>query len=283
MFFISMFFFVNCYSQIRRVLYSINPDWNNNSSEIIKAQNIKSDSVYSYEKKNYRDSILIMIQYFDSLGNLIEWDEYNNVGKIFKVTNYTYIDTMLLKQESVGISRFSINGSNLTKIVKTFDHDDSGNVILEKEYSFSGDSLKFQSVTIEMKEYDSLGHLIREFETLPKKTPYLHHTYHYTNGILNEVKTYDFNHNWMYSYNYEYDDNAGTKSVYLVNGEKTLTHEYFYNDQKKLIKETDYGQGDGYVDHSTQKYFYKSNGLVEDQVFEDIAGKNHYYKHIYSK
>jgi len=82
---------------------------------------------------------------------------------------------------------------------------------------------------------------------------------------------------------YETDDKAHTKSVYLYNNEKTLAHEFFYDNQKKLIMEKDYEQGHGFLDHITQTYFYASNGLLESQSFQDLKGENYYYKHFYSK
>ncbi len=187
--FISMIFCLTCHSQ-KTVVYSIQPNWNYNNPEIIKSQNFKSDSVYFYKRrKNNKDSTLIMTQYYDSLGNLIERDEYNFNGEVFRITNYTYIDTVLLKEETISKDMFYINGSNLSKKIRTYDHDSSGNIITEKEYSFFGDSLKSTSVTIWNRDYDTLGYLIREFVTLPKAKTYLYHTYFYTIGNLSEMKT----------------------------------------------------------------------------------------------
>ena len=165
-FFLSlMTFCINCYSQ-KTVIYSIQPNWNHNIREVIKSQTIKTDSVYFYKKKkNNKDSTLIMIQYFDSLGNLIERDEFSFNGEAFRITNYTYLDTVLLKEETISRDMVYINGSNLSKKMRTYDHDGLGNVISEKEYSYFGDSLKSMSVTEWNKDYDSLRHVINEFIT----------------------------------------------------------------------------------------------------------------------
>lgn len=278
----SIFLCITCYSQ-KTVIYNIQPSWGHNILKVIKSQNIKSDSTYFYKKKNNnKDSVLIMTQYFDSLGNLIERNEFGFNGEVFRITDYTYIDTMLVKEERISKEMFYINGSNLSKKIKTYDRDYFGNVITEKEYSFSGDSLKSMSLTQWSREYDSLGHLTKEFVTLPRAKTYLYHTYNYTNGNLTEIKTYNINQDWMYSYLYEYDILANTKTVYLYNNKNTLSHEFFY-DETKLITEKDYEQGRGFSDHITQTYRYKLDGLLQSQTFIDLKGESYYYKHFYSK
>lgn len=274
---------INCYAQ-KTIVYSIQPNWNNNILKVIKSQGIKSDSVYFYKKKrNNKDSTLIMTQYFDSFGNLSERKEFSFNGEIFRITKYEYIDTLLLMEEIVSESMLYVNGSNLSKKVRTYDRDSFGNITTEKEYSFSGDSLKSMSITEWNRDYDSLGHLTNEYIKLPKAERYLYHSYSYSNGNLVEMKTFNFNKNWMYSYLYVCDSKANTKSVYLDNTERILSHEFFYNSEAKLVMEKDYEQGRGFLNHTTQTYFYMLNGLLESQTFQDLKGENYYYKHFYSK
>ena len=282
--FISIIFCFTCHAQ-QRVVFSIQPDWLDNNPQVIRSQNFKSDSAYYYKRRNNnKDSTLIMTEYFDSLGDVIERDEYNFKGKVFRITNYTYVDTVLLKKETVSKDGFNNNGSSLTKRITTYDHDSVGNIIIEKEYSFLGDLLKPSSVTIWNRDYDTSGHLIREFITPPKGTIYLYHTYFYTKGNLSKVKTFDVTKSWIYSYLYEYNEDAHMKSVYLDNkSEKSLEHESFYDNQKKLIIEKDYSDIRTLLDHATQAYFYTSEGLIENQSFQDVKGENYYYKHFYSK
>jgi hypothetical protein len=281
--FISSFFFVACYSQ-NTVIYSISPNWDNNAFEVVKAQKIKSESVYLYKKrKNYKDSILTMTQYFDSLGNLIERDEYDFHGEVYRITNYIYRGTVLKEQESTSKGLLFTNGSNLSRRLKKYDQDSLGNVIVEKEFYSLGDSLKNPSITMWNKEYDSLGHLTKEFITLPTGKGYLYHTYVYINGAQTETRTYEIDESWMYSYLYQYDENLRTKSVYLYNTSKNLKHEFFYDEQKRLVMEKDYEQGYLYLDHITQTYFYMPNGLLESQTYQSIKGENYYYKHFYFK
>jgi hypothetical protein len=239
--------------------------------------------VYYFKKKKHnKDSTLIMTEYFDSLGNLIERNEFGLDGEVFRITDYTYVDTVLTKEEEMSKTMFYSNGNILSKKIRTYDHKSSGDTITEKEYSFFGDSLKFRSVTEWERVYDSLGHVIKEFVTLPKVKTYLYHSYNYSNGTLVEMKTYDINQSWMYSYLYEDDPFAHIKTVYLYNNEKTRSHEFFYNDTK-LVKEKDYEQGHGVVDHITQTYVYNAHGLITSQTLKDLKGDTYYYKHFYSK
>lgn len=269
------------YTEYRR----IQPNWDNYSSEVIKSEKIKNDSVYFYKKRNKNiDSALTLTQYFDSLGNLTERDEYSSNGVVFIITKYTHIDTVLLKEETISKDIFFKSDTSLSKEIRTYSHDNFGNVTTEKEYDFFGNALKSMSVTVWDREYDSLGNLIKEIITLPTGEKYLYHTFSYVNGILSEIKTYDNYKNWIYSYLYEYTGKMNKKSVYLYNTDKTLSHEYFYK-EKKLILEKSYDQGNYFLfsDHNTQSYFYNSSGLLESQIFQDIIGKNHYFKHFYSK
>jgi hypothetical protein len=295
LFFFTVFLFTDCYSQKRVVfhktvvsqntlVYSIEPNWENFSSEIIKAQHIKSDSVYSYKKRRKnKDSAIRMAQYFDTLGNLIERDEYDFDGKISKIINYTYADTALLKQETISKEIFYIKGSNISKKVKTYERDSSGNITLIKEYSFFGDSLRSSSTTSWRREYDNSNCLTKEYLTPSKGETYLRHTYLYTNGILTEVKSYGTNKEWIYSYLYEFDQITRVKSIYLYNASKKLSHEFFYDDNGKLIKEQDYDQGHDLKDHITQTYSYTSNGQLETQELEGLTGESYYFRHFYSK
>lgn len=288
--FIAIFLFADGYSQKRSVIsqstviYSIDPNWDNFSSDIITGEHIKSDSVYLYKKrKNNKDSALRMTQYFDSLGKLIERDEYDLNGKTFRITNYTYVDTALLKQETVSKDIFYIKSSNVSKKIKTYERDSSGNITVVKEYTFFGDSLNYRTITVWHREYDNSNRLTREFLTPPKGESYLRHTYTYENGILTEVKTYGANKDWMYSYLYEFDEQTRVKSIYLYNASKTLTQEFFYDDHDKLIKEKEYEQGRAFKDHITQTYSYKPNGQLESQDLEGLQGESYYFKHFYSK
>ena len=276
-------FYLKSYSQLAfasRILANSN----NNISNIIKAEKIKSESMYVYEKKKKnKDSTLFMTQYFDSSGNLVERDEYKPNKELFRIINYSYDGPILVKQETVTKNFLLLNGFNLSKKIKTFTYDSVTKTVIEKEYTFSGDSLKNETSSYLKKEYDSLGYLQKEYALLPNGELYLFRTYTYINGILSEIKRYNIYQTLQKSYFYEYDDKLNSKNVYNLLGEKTLAHEYHYDDHKKLVMEKDYEMGHLFLDHITIAYTYNSMGLLESETFQSLNGDYTYYKYYYTK
>jgi hypothetical protein len=274
---------VRSYSQLA-FASQITANSNKDVSAIIKTEKIKSESMYIYEKKkNNKDSTLFMTQYFDSSGNLIERDEYKPNKELFRIINYSYNGGILIKQETITKSPLLVNGFNISKKVKTYTYDSVTKTVLEKEYTFSGDSLKNETVSLLKKEYDSLGYLQKEYALLPNGEFYLYRTYTYLNGILSEIKRYNIYQTLQKSYFYEYDDKLNSKNVFNLLGEKTLAHEYHYDDHKKLIMEKDYEMGRLFLDHITFTYSYNSMGLLDSEVFQSLNGDYTYYKYYYSK
>ena len=297
-FFLGLFCFVKTYSQRRTyrrrvvhpafsshaLFFSVSPNWDNNAAAIIKSQFVETDSAYYYKKRrNNKDSNLVMTQYFDTLGNVVERDEFNLKGEVFKITNYTFKNGILAQKETMSSEMIVLNHGVVLKTITDYEYDNSGNVITENESSFSTDSLKLLSTTILNREYDNDGQVIKEFITLPGAKTFLHHTFNYVNGGLSEMKTYDINHKLLFSYVYEYDAVEKVKSVYLYNGVKSLKHEYFYDNQNLTVREKDYEQPRSSLDHFTQDYNYQSNGLLDSQSLEDVRAENYYYKHFYTK
>lgn len=275
-----------CFSQIKtKQFVNVVPNWDITLLSVTKNQSVSNDSVFLYAKRGKsHDSTLIMTQYFDSFGRILKREEHNlNESGVWRNTNFTYVGDLLVNKETISESFIYINNSNLHKYITTYDYDSIGNIIEEKMYSYSGDSLKDVSITIWNREYDSTGHLIKEFITLPKKESYLYFTRIYNEGILKEAKIYDFKQNWIYSYLHEYDNILKVETIYLFNSSKEIKNELFYDEKNRLVQEKNYADGRAFLDHSTQTYSYSSNGLVERQTFQDIAGKNYFYKHFYTK
>lgn len=250
--------------------------------QTIKSQNIKADKVYLFRTRKGKDSALVAIQFFDSLGHLVERDNYDLKGEVIKITNYIYVDSVLMRQESISKNNYTVQGSNLSKEVKTYDYDTLGNVIAEKDYSFSGESFKNVSVTTWNREYDSARHLIKEYYTPPKGTSFLYHIYFYSGEMLKEVQSNDYNEHWIYSDQYELNKESNVKSVYLQNTSRTLREELFYDNRNNLVTDKIYGIIPIYSDHITRTYTYNAANLVERQSDQDMRGENYFYRHVYS-
>ena len=254
-----------------------------NTRGFLLAQHVRTDSVYFYSRKeNNHDSSLAVVENFDSLGNLTRREEFGLNGEVQGVSDYIYADTTLLQQATVSKSIFYINGSNLTRLVKTYDQNDSGYIIAERDFSYFGDSLKLKSVTEWNRTYDAAGKLAEEYIKLPGSQQFLHHTYTYSSGRLAEIKTYDIDKSWSFSYLYDYDETGNLEDVFLVNKSKTLIHKFFY-EEGRLVRENVYEQGGSILNHTTQSYFYKPNGLIGSQIFEKAYGGKYYYKYFYTR
>ena len=214
---------------------------------------------------------------------MVEKDEISiNSKAVISIVNYRYTGDLLTMEETLSKTNLIVNDdAGIQKKVRTFDHDSADNVITEKDYSYFGSPPK-PSVTTMNREYDSVGHITKEYVTMPGSQPYLYRTYEYLNGILSEQKIHDMQQQWIYSYLYEYDETAKTKSVYLVNQARNIRNEFFYNSQQQLIKDKEYGDHNGYWDFGTLEYFYDLNGLLVSESFRAANGDSFYFKHFYT-
>ena len=269
------------------VTYSLSPDWMDINPEVFRKSAVMQDSVFLFanESKN-SDSSLVLAQYFDSSGLMQETDEYaiNKKGVLRRVTNYSYVDDLLYRKEEISRSDFSINHVvTISKDITTYDYDSAGHVTREKKYSYFGDSLKQFTLSVKEREYDSEGHLVKEYLTNPGSRPFLRSTYSYEHSKLSEARFYDSNQIWLYSYIHQYNGKFTTERIYLTNADqdKQLQKEFFYDDLHRLIKAEVFSEGILKMDHTTQTYRYDASGLMERQDFKDITGKNYYYKHHY--
>ncbi|HVX50784.1 MAG TPA: hypothetical protein VHB48_11540 [Chitinophagaceae bacterium] len=275
-----------CHAQgvrFSRTLYFY-PSWDTSLFRAVKMHAVVNDSIYYYAKAQKKhDSALAAVLYFNTRGYMIEKDEFEvSSGGVEKITNYTYNDNGTpARIETQARSSISINGNPaIDKDVVTFDYDTAGNIIARKDYSYIRDTSG--SLTENNYEYDSAGRRIKEYLSMPHTAKYLYRDYTYTGSKLSEEKMFDFQGHWMYSYDYEYDDRARETSIYLVNDNRTLSKEYFYDTQQRLIKEKSYSNRNVFWDHSTQEYTYSSAGLLTSQSYRNANGDNFYFRHFYT-
>jgi TonB family protein len=269
------------------IVHAIRPNWEIDSPALIGTHLITKDSVFVYDRRNHnRDSTLAFVGYFDSSGNKMETDEFTfDKGRLWRITNYAYEGGLLFKKEEITQSTFTINGSSpVDKNVSTYDYDSLGNNVAEKLYSHITDSSKRISVTAWQREFDRLGHVVKEFEALPNQATLLLHKYYYVNGKLSVVETYDKHEKLIYSWQYKHDNKDNSESIFLVNHspEPEIQRESYFDDQNRLIKEELYNEGPSYADYITEKYVYDSKGLVAWQSYQDIGGNHYYFRHFYT-
>jgi hypothetical protein len=253
------------------------PEEFDNNNTLIQKNGIVREMIYRYKKsEKNKDSTLVVINYFDSLGNKQEKDEYDETNvQPRQITNYYYVNNLLTKQERQTLG--SINNF----IVNTYEYDSAGNKIVEKNYSLNQNK-SFSLQEVRKWEYDKGSRIIKIFDKLYDNEMYLYNTYHYDADRVKEIKTYDLQGKWIYSYLNEYDTFLKKESVYLDNeSEKKLEHESFYNSKKQLIRKIYH-----YVIPFARDYFmntfeYYEDGLVYKQKLQLINGANIYFKHFY--
>jgi hypothetical protein len=262
-----------------QVYVTIAPSWNPATNAIRKMKSVSTDSVFMYRsKKKNKDSTLVMVQFFDTLGNLLKRDQYSLHGEFSMREIFTYEDKLLMRKDEV-------KGSSSTKQVTTYQYDSAGHVVRENFYNNYKDDLQNEKTTIYNKIYDEFGHVAREFVTYPNQPMYLLREYLYNvQNQLTEIKSFNYNGEVSFSYLHEYDMEERTESVFRQFGlnEKEIQNDFAYDKQYRLIMSKNYTQGQRYLKHSTQTFVYSSNNLVDSQIYQDTERNNYYYKHFYT-
>lgn len=246
---------------------------------LIQQNGIGKEMIYRYKKsEKNKDSALVVIIYFDSIGNKLERDVYSaNNDQPREIINYYYINDLLARKEQQTLG--SINSLN----VNTYDYDSAGNKIVEKNYSLNPDK-SFSLQEVRKLEYDKSNQLIKIFDKLYDNEMYLYNSYHYYPDRVKEIKTYDQEGRWIYSYLYEYDIFLKKEAVYLNNETgKNLESESFYNSQERLIREIYHPRSPFGRNHFRNVFEYYENGLVYKQSLQLFDGTNIYFKHYYLK
>lgn len=202
-----------------------------NPKEIIKANNIIKEEVYSYNFANsgIKDSTLTNTYYYDILGDLVE-------EKLAKIKNY---DESITKYEnsyySSGKLRRQIIDKQSLKMVTIyeFEYDSLGNEV--NKYDYNKDTTR---LTIEQKIYNEKNQVIQLQTKINNNDFYVSRKYYYnTNNELSKVDAFDSKGELIYSYIYEYDNAQNKKTVYLENSDgRKRTGEYFYNNDKQCVK-----------------------------------------------
>jgi len=268
-------------------VYAIDPDWNIDPPELIESKSIKNDSVFRLRRHNDRlDSTLAFVEYFDTLGNKLETDEYTgDSSQLWRIRNYSYEDGLLFKMEQISTSLTKVNHSNsVKKSIFTYEYDSAGNNVRETLYDNVNDSAKRITVTKWEKEYDNLGHIVKEYETPPKQESYLKHKYSYRDGKLNEDATFDMKKNWIYSYIYMYNSEDNLLNIFLSTNSSVqrIQKRLYYDTTKRLTKEDIYTDAVDSLDHVTDTFVYNFAGLVVWQSCQDVIDNIYYFVHHYT-
>lgn len=281
--FFSQLFFSNTFSQTGNTTFG----FISNPKEIIKANNIIKEEVYSYNFNNngVKDSTLTNTYYYDTLGDLVE-------EKLAKIKNY---DESITKYEnsyySSGKLRRQIVDKQSLKMVTIYEYeyDSLGNEV--NKYDYNKDTTR---LTIEQKIYNDQNQVIQLQTKINNNDFYISRKYYYnTNNELSKVDAFDSKGELIYSYIYEYDNAQNKKTVYLENADgRKITGEYFYNNDKQCVKVNSTFKSATFISSTSTEYnkfnqvteniYNKDKTIFESNVY--VEGKKvQMNRHVYFK
>jgi len=277
----------NCFYQTDPSINSISvyPEWLYTKPSFVKTVGVKRDSVFIHEKKeNSPDSTLIMVQYFDEWGNPTKRAEYSvkAKGRIWRITNLTYQDDKLIKEEIITKNEDQKSDINeYEKIINTYEYDNAGNNIMVKHYDIPSDSLKKTHLIITEHEFDASGHILRTY-TKSGTNSFLSRKYVYDKDTLTEVWGYDSKNRVLFKNLIHYDREHNATRIYLTEAlPLNIMQEYFFDNENKLKQYISYSGSNMIL--SSQTYSYAPNGLIGKQNLIYVNNNfYYYYKHHYS-
>ena len=204
---------------------------------------------YAKLKKQSPYKLLITKSVFDTDGNLIKKSYYNSDKKRVKTEAYTYNDGKILN-------------SSENKIIKTYEYDSLGNLILIKDHN---------GIVAEKMEYSIEGLLILKTEVsssekIVSQTKYL---YNEKNQIIKELTEYQGGVDWnLYKYN---ELGKLTSNSWIDQREGLLEKTtYSYKNDSLYIEEWD-----NYLDGKVEGkiiYIYENN--LEKEIIETELADN---------
>lgn len=202
-----------------------------NSKELIKANNIKTEEVYSYtfNESRIKDSVLIVIRTYDSLGDLVEErapkTKKNKGGAInFR---YTYDPKGNL------IKKTAEDPEMKTMMTYEYDYDEMGREV--NKYRFDKDTT---SLTIDQKIYNTDNQVVK-LATKGGNTDFYVSNQYYYNEDKKLAKDEKLNSKGtiIYTTLHEYDKSMNKETIYMQNdSRKDLMIVCYYNDSDLPVK-----------------------------------------------
>ena len=278
-----LLFFVYAFSQVLNTTFG----FISNPKEIIKANKVIREEVYSYSLNNngVKDSTLINIYYYDTLGDLIE-------EKLVKIKNY---DEGITKYQnsynSFGkLQRQIVDMQSLQMVdIYEFEYDSIGNEVIK--YDYNKDTTR---LTIEQKIYNKKNQVIQLQTKKNNNAFYISRRYYYNaTNDLSKVDALDTKGEVIYSYIYEYDKTLNIKTVYFENGDgRKKNGEYFYNNDDQCIKSystfksptfisREYTEYDNF-NQMTENIYAQDKTIFESNVYLE-GKKTQINRHFYFK
>jgi hypothetical protein len=198
-----------------------------NSPEIIKANKITKEVVYTYRfnKNGIKDSSVLGTVYFDSLGGTL----------IEKMEKDKYPINCINTYYANGRLRTTVrNGHDASSFTTYFEYDSYGNEIYN--YEFNKDTT---FLTVKHRIYDEKNRKIALELKTGNEPFYTTRKYYYDEkNNLSKIESYGRDGKMIYSYSFEYSADGRDKIIYLDGSErKRKVAEYVFNADSQCVKE----------------------------------------------
>ena len=215
-------------------------DNNGNNSDIIRSHNILKEEIYQYSfhKDKIKDSSLVKINYYDTLGNQITVIQDPNLLPIIihklpegSVTTYSY----QYDKKGKLIKQVSENPFLFGQINIEYEYDSAGNIAFVFYYNKDTTTLK-----TERRIYNSKQQVEDVYTKIGNSEFYNSAQYFYEEtGKLISESIFDSKGKILFSHYYQDGEDPGKKMIYVeMNNNRRLQKVIFYDNHKRRIKET---------------------------------------------
>lgn len=220
----------SCIFIITAIFYCVN-GWSQNygienADSLYRAFQIKSEYIYSYEfnKNKIKDSLIVKVNLFDSMGRLIK--RFNFDDKIKDLVKST--DIYVYNSECNKLQKI-ITNDNILGFSKTKEYTYSENCNLIETVTYSAD--KNSKGKFDKYEYAENNNLKKVYEKTGISGLYFIKTeMQYQNGLLEKTTDYDESGSSNYYTQYFYDKTGRLKrQYYYANGLNGILTDFKYD------------------------------------------------------
>jgi len=240
-----------------------------NPQHAIKKAGISKEFIYTYliKKNKITDSAVVAIITYDTSGLALNYENfllpYDEKSK-----------GVIYYNESNYIIKVLITYPKRTPTTREFFYDSLGREIYRSSYSK-------QHITLEWREYDETGQLIKIYSKINNGKKYVSRKYYYDKeGNLLRMEGFDLNGHLDFTEYDKYSTDKLMKKSFLKNGDRGMLRAIsYYNDQHQLIKKTSYGEV--VTEFSDNFYQYNPDGTIAEWVISSNGALQQVRRHYY--
>ena len=240
-----------------------------NPSHSIKKAGISKEFVYTYliKKNKITDSAIIAIVTYDTSALILSYEN-------FLLPNDEKSKSVFYYNDSNYIIKILTSYSKRPPTTREFFHDSLGREIFRSSYSK-------QHITLEWREYDEAGQLIKIHSKINNGKKYVSRKYYYKkDGELLRIEGFDLNGRHDFTEYDEYSANKLEMKSFLKNGTQAMLRSIsYFNEQNQLVKKTSYSEI--VTEFSEHFYQYNPDGTVAEWVTTSNGTLQQVRRHYY--